>query len=219
MSRAERLFALYFYLDAKSGRTLTELARRFEVSERTIFRDLSALEASGVVIEHADGRYRRGSGTARPVDFDSGELELVRLALVSPAIEKTKGPLGRAIRSLIDKLDGALRDRRPSTPPTEGPAGRSKPSAAVVAETLELAIRERRPVVVRYRPLSGGAEQERGIDPWHLLHRNGSDYLVGRCRVLEGPRLFRIDRIATARLATGTFQAPPGAADEGLREA
>ncbi len=219
MSRAERLFALYFYLDAKSGRTLTELARRFDVSERTIFRDLSALEASGVVIDHSEGRYRRGGGATRPVAFDSGELELVRLALAGPAIEKSRGPLGRAIRSLIDKLDGALRDRRPATPDTAGQPGTSSPGASAIAETLELAIRERRPVVLRYRSLSGGTEQERGIDPWRLLHRDGTDYLVGRCHVLEGARLFRLDRVAAAKLAPGAFQAPPGVADEGVREA
>jgi len=218
MSRAERLFALYFYLDAKSGRTLAELARRFEVSERTIFRDLSALEASGVVIEQSDGRYRRTGGTARPVAFDSGELELVRLALASPAIEKTRGPLGRAIRSLVDKLDGALRDRR-SDRPGPGEAAPASAGDAAVAQALELAIRERRPVVLRYRSLASGADQERGVDPWRLLHRDGARFLLARCQVLEGPRLFNLDRIVAVRLAPGTFQEPPALGAESIREA
>lgn len=219
MSRAERLFALYFYLDSKSGRTLAELARRFEVSERTIFRDLSALEASGVVIEQSDGRYRRTGGTARPVAFDSGELELVRLALASPAVEKTRGPLGRALRSLVDKLDGALRDRRASRPATEAGGAPAGSLEGALAQTLDLAIRERRPVVLRYRSLVSGGDQERGVDPWRLLERNGTRYLLARCQVLEGPRLFRLDRIVAARLASGSFPRPAEVVDESVREA
>ncbi|MCB1007707.1 MAG: WYL domain-containing protein [Acidobacteria bacterium] len=218
MSRAERLFALYFYLDTKSGKTLAELARRFEVSDRTIFRDLSALEASGVLIEQTDGRYRRTGGVARPVAFDSGELELVRLALAGPAIEKSRGPLGRAIRSLVDKLDGALRNRRSENPAESGSAPATAAESAVM-QTLELAVRERRPVVLRYRSLTSGGEQDRGVDPWRLLERDGTCFLLARCQVLEGPRLFSLDRIVSARIAPGSFLQPPDVGAESVREA
>jgi len=208
MSRAERLFALYFYLDAKSGRTLAELARRFNVSERTVFRDLSALEASGVVIEQVDGRYRRASGATRPVALDSGELELVRLALSNPVLERQRGPIARAIRGLIDRLDGALRDRRPTPVASlEGP-DRSGDPAPGAAESLARAIRKRRPVVLRYRSLSGGTDLERGVDPWRLFHREGAWYLVGRCHLHDEARLFRIDRIAWVRPGPGSFEVP-----------
>lgn len=112
MSRAERLFELYHYLDSKSGRTLAEIAERFAVSERTVFRDLGALEETGVAIEFADGRYRRVGGRPQKVSLDSGELEMVRLALSNSAVEKRKGPLSRTFGRLIAKLDSALRERR-----------------------------------------------------------------------------------------------------------
>jgi predicted DNA-binding transcriptional regulator YafY len=48
MRRADRLFELLLWLRRKRAVTAAELARRLEVSERTIYRDISDLMASGV---------------------------------------------------------------------------------------------------------------------------------------------------------------------------
>ena len=209
MSRAERLFDLYHYLDSKSGRTLAELAAHFGVSERTVFRDLGSLEESGVAIEFADGRYRRVGGRPQAVSLDSGELELVRLALSNPAIEKRKGPLSRALGNLISKLDSALRSRRrPAAAASLAGPERSGGAAFEVLDELERLARERRPAKLRYRSLSGGSERDRGVDPWRVFHRDGAWYLVGRCHVHDEARLFRVDRVDWVRAGRGTFQVP-----------
>jgi predicted DNA-binding transcriptional regulator YafY len=207
MSRADRLFALYYYLDSKGGRTLAELARRFEVSQRTIFRDLSALQQSGVAIEQVDGRYRRVTGAGRPVALDSGELELVRLSLSNPALERRRGPIARALRNLRDRLDAALRERASSATTLSGP-DRTGEAGLNVLDQLEGAISAGRPVTIRYRSLSGGSDQERGVDPWKLFHREGAWYLIGRCHLHDEARLFRVDRVAWSRTESGRFEAP-----------
>ena len=209
MSRAERLFDLYDYLDSKAGRTLAELAARFGVSERTVFRDLGALEERGVAVEFSEGRYRRVGGRPQAVALDSGELELVRLALSNPAIEKRRGPLSRALGNLIAKLDSALRGRRRAAPVTAlaGPE-RSGTAAFRALEDLERLARERRPVRLRYRSLSGGTERDRGVDPWRVFHRDGAWYLAGRCHLHDEARLFRVDRIEWVRASRGSFDVP-----------
>jgi len=209
MNRAERLFDLYHYLESKSGRTLAELAARFGVSERTVFRDLGALEERGVAIEFSDGRYRRVGGRPQSVALDSGELELVRLALSNPAIENNRGPLARALANLIAKLDSALRGRRrgPAAASLAGPE-RSGAAASRALADLEQFARERRPVRLRYRSLAGGTELDRGVDPWRVFHRDGAWYLVGRCHLHDEARLFRVDRIEWVRAGRGTFEIP-----------
>lgn len=144
MSRAERLFELYHFLDVKSGRSLEEIARRFGVSERTVFRDLGSLQEKGVLIEQADGRYRRMGGRPQAVALDSGELEIVRLAISNPAIERRRGPLGRALATLKSKLDAALHARqRPEPPSLSATKHESSAGAADLSSTA-------REVVLRF---------------------------------------------------------------------
>lgn len=111
MSRADRLFGLAQYLQSKSGRTLDEMATRFSVSKRTIFRDLAALEEAGIPIEFVDGRYRIHDSQPPPLNLDSGELALVHVALSSSELDGKRGPIGRAVQRLRAKLEEALRAR------------------------------------------------------------------------------------------------------------
>jgi predicted DNA-binding transcriptional regulator YafY len=111
VSRAERLFGLAQFLASKSGRTLSEIAERFDVSERTVFRDLAALQDQGVPIVFAEGRYRILDSHPSAVSLDSGELVLVRLALANPALARKRTLVSRGLQSLLAKLDSALRER------------------------------------------------------------------------------------------------------------
>lgn len=112
MSRAERLFGLAQFLNSKIGRTVEEISEHFGVSQRTVFRDLAALEQQGIAIEAADGRYRIHDAHPAAVSLDSGELALVRVALSNPALTRRRGALTRSFASLVAKLDAALRSRR-----------------------------------------------------------------------------------------------------------
>ena len=155
MSRAERLFALARFLQGGSGRTLREIVAQFDVSERTLFRDLAALEEQGIPIVHLEGgRYRVDNGRPVAPVFDSTDLALVRVALAD-APRGATGPLSRRWAQLVDKLEAALRGRFASRGPT--PANDD-----LVRATLEHAIAARRPVTLVYRSFSGGTESERG---------------------------------------------------------
>lgn len=112
MSRAERLFGLAQFLNSKIGRTVEEISERFGVSERTVFRDLAALEEQGIAIDSSDGRYRIHDARSAAVSLDSGELALVRVALSNSSLTRRRGTLTRGLVSLIAKLDAALRSRR-----------------------------------------------------------------------------------------------------------
>jgi len=208
MSRAARLFSLAQFLRSRSGRTLAEVEREFEVSGRTVFRDLATLEETGVPIAFEDGRYRILDARSPAMSFDSGEVALLRVALSNPAL-RTGGPLGRRLMSLIDKLEAALRGGRAALPlaalagpETTGAKGRDN-----MVELERLAAKGR-PASIRYQSLSGSDTAERGVDPWRIFHRGGAWYLVGRCHVHDEPRLFRLDRIHDVKPTKGSFRVP-----------
>ena len=67
----------------------------------------------------------------------------------------------------------------------------------------------RRRVRLRYRSARSG-ETERTVDPYSLLEREGCWYLFAYCRLREGPRLFRLDRVLGAETLEETFERPPG---------
>lgn len=208
MSRAARLFSLAQFLKVRGGRALGEIESHFDVSGRTVFRDLATLEETGVPIAFEEGRYRILETRSPAMSFDSGEVALLRVALSNPAL-RTGGPLGRRLMSLIDKLEAALRGGRAGLPlaalagpDTTGAAGRDS-----MGELERLAAKGR-PATIRYQSLSGAETAERGVDPWRIFHRAGAWYLVGRCHVHDEPRLFRLDRIHDVKPLKGSFRVP-----------
>jgi predicted DNA-binding transcriptional regulator YafY len=81
MRRAQRLFDIIQHLRRKRLVRASELAQKLEVSERTIYRDIAELMASGVPVEGAPGLgyALRGGYDLPPLMFDSQELEALVL--------------------------------------------------------------------------------------------------------------------------------------------
>jgi predicted DNA-binding transcriptional regulator YafY len=112
MRRKTRLFALAEALRARrTGVTAAQLADRFGVTLRTIYRDLEALQDAGMPIKADRGR---GGGYALdksyqlpPVNFTAREAALL-LALSRLAIEQRLIPFPNAIEKATDKVRAAL---------------------------------------------------------------------------------------------------------------
>src|SRR5512140_3614722 len=112
MRKKSRLFALAEALRARrTGVTAQELADRFGVTLRTIYRDLEALQDAGMPIRADRGR---GGGYALdknyqlpPINFTAREAALL-VALSRLAIEQRLIPFPRTIESAIDKVRSAL---------------------------------------------------------------------------------------------------------------
>ena len=109
MRRADRLFQIIQILRAKQTVTATELASELEVSDRTIYRDVQDLMATGIPIEGEAGvGYALRPGfDLPPLMFTEGEIEA--LVLGARMIEATSdGQLSRHARSLIAKAEAVL---------------------------------------------------------------------------------------------------------------
>ncbi|RKG91037.1 HTH domain-containing protein [Corallococcus sp. CA053C] len=112
MQRTERLFALAEYLRGRrTGVTAEVLAERFNVTVRTIYRDLDALRAAALPVGAERGR---GGGYALdrsyslpPVNFTAREAALV-VALGRFAIDMRLLPFTGTLESALDKVRSAL---------------------------------------------------------------------------------------------------------------
>jgi predicted DNA-binding transcriptional regulator YafY len=206
VNRTDRLYALVEELRACAPRRLSarELAARFEVSARTVERDISALQQAGVPI-YADvgrtGGYTLDkSRTLPPLNFTPAEAVAVAVAL-----SRSEGsPYGRSARTALHKIlsvmpapDGAaareLADRIRFLSPAEpdGPAS--------VPAVLEEAVATGRVVRIEYTDRSDRVT-ERTVEPVAFTAGSRCWYFLGWCRLREEGRVFRTDRIRNAVL-------------------
>ncbi|MBV8761752.1 MAG: HTH domain-containing protein [Deltaproteobacteria bacterium] len=112
MRKKSRLFALAEVLRGRrTGITAAELAERFGVTLRTIYRDIEALQDAGMPIRADRGR---GGGYALdknyqlpPVNFTAREAALL-IALSRLALEHRLMPFPKTVESAVDKVRAAL---------------------------------------------------------------------------------------------------------------
>jgi predicted DNA-binding transcriptional regulator YafY len=159
MQKTERLFALAEYLRGRrTGVTAEILAARFDVTVRTIYRDLDALRAASVPLVAEPGR---GGGYALersyslpPVNFTSREAAVL-VALGRYAIDMRLLPFAETLQSGLDKVRAALSrsaqrellDRLRELSFLGVP---SLPTKKAVREAIERAWFEQRPLRITY---------------------------------------------------------------------
>jgi predicted DNA-binding transcriptional regulator YafY len=213
MRRADRLFRIVFELGRGRARTAAFLAERLEVSERTIYRDIADLVASGVPIEGAPGvgYLLRGGFHLPPLMFD--EEELAALALGSRMVKGWSDPaLGRAAEQALAKIEAVLPDRLKAD---VGAAALLVPDfhvpAAMVASlgALRGAVGARRKVKFSYRR-ADGAHSERTVRPLGLLFWGETWTLAAWCDLRGDFRTFRLDRMSALAVLDDRFVASPG---------
>ena len=203
VNRTDRLYAIVEELRGRAPQwtSASALADRFEVSIRTIERDLSALQQSGVPIYATPGR-RGGyaldtTHTLPPLNLTPGEVAAIATALATVGAT----PFNVSGRSALRKILAVLKDvdaegarmlaRRIHLSNTNDP-GRPRPPAAV-----EQAILEGKVVTLNYVDAHGVAT-ERTVEPLVVIGDPPQWYLWGWCRLRDAPRAFTIDRIRSA---------------------
>ncbi len=218
MDRPTRLLELVQLLAGRRPKTVEEIAGRFEISQRTVFRDFADLSRRNIPITRNEYGYQLLEGaTIRPLSLTAAERAALKLVLGNPAV-RTTPDIGKALELVEAKLDAVTR-RSEETPSALTLAGPERSGAIPAGRTdlLERAVRERTPVSIHYRSLASRHQSWRGVDPYALFHREAAWYLIGRCHLHDEPRVFRLDRIVDARPLDGRFERPPFDLDEHLR--
>ena len=211
--RLARLVAIQTLLQTKQLTTAPELARRFAVSVRTIYRDIKTLENAGVPILTEEGRgYALVDGyRLPPVSFTQTEANaLITVEHLVQAHQDTS--LAQEYSQAMTKLKAVLRS--PTQEKANFLASRLKvyvnaqPKSRYLA-TLQNALTSFHRVRIDYR----AASQEltcRTLEPFALLMSTQENWLlVGWCGLRSAYRIFRLDRIEQLEVLTETFAPHP----------
>lgn len=208
MRRTERLFALAEYLRSRrTGVTAEALAERFEVTVRTIYRDLDALRAAALPVGAERGR---GGGYALdrsyslpPVNFTAREAALL-LALGRFAVNMRLLPFTDTLTSALDKVRAALstsaqRELLTRLGEISFHGVPALPSKKEVRAALERAWFEQRPLRITYVD-SNFVESKRTVRILSVaLDRH--ETRIDAVNVDDGERRqFRLDRILRAEV-------------------
>ena len=210
MSKSTRIVELVHMLAGRRSRTVAEIADMLEVSERTAFRYLADLQEQHIPVYRDAHRYRLlDSATLKPLNLTAEEHALLKVALSNPALRQNP-TLNQRLTQLELKLDAATELAEESSRALQlASIDRSGPKAKEAIEPLTLAIGRSETVDIRYDSLSGGQQKRRRVDPWQVFERNEAWYLVGRCHIHDGPRMFRLDRISDIKGTDTSFETPP----------
>ena len=213
MRRADRLFQIVQLL--RRRRTVTtaaQLARKLEISERTVYRDIRDLVLSGTPIDGEAGvGYRlRPDYDLPPLMFDREEIQA--LVLGARIVRQFGDPaLARASESILNKvaavlpkdLEPLLAESRLFVPTIVGGA-RSADGLGIAREAL---VAQRR---MRFRYASErGEATERTVRPLGVFFWGRTWTLAAWCEMRTAFRNFRLDRVSHLTLGD-RFEDEPG---------
>jgi predicted DNA-binding transcriptional regulator YafY len=200
MNRTDRLMGILLELQARGDLRAEDLAGTFEVSVRTIYRDVEALSETGVPIVATPGKgYRLMEGYfLPPLTFTADEAALLVLGgelvrdRVDPLLRKVAEEGLRKLASVLPPERRAEMERRRQGMFFASIAGQADDRRLVLARR---AIEERRAVRLVYHALRREQPDPRDVEPIRLVHLSDAWYLAGYCRLRQDARLFRLDRI------------------------
>lgn len=212
MRRADRLFQIVQLLRRDRISTAARLAQELGISERTLYRDIADLMASGVPIES-----EAGVGYSLPRHFDlppfmftadEGEALLLGARIVAAWGDPS---LREAAESLVRKVEGVLpagRRKALTDLPFLVPDHHVPPETARFLGELRQGLREQRRVRVAYIRADGTAT-DRVLQPLGVIFWGYRWHLAAWCELREALRTFRVDRIRGVELLD-RFEIVPG---------
>ena len=209
MNRIDRLTAILTHLQSKRTIRAAELATRFEVSLRTIYRDVRSLEESGVpIIGEAGQGYSLVEGYRLPPIMFSREEALSMLVaekLVEKSLDeqsnksfkealiKIKAVLKSSEKDLLVEVQDTIKVLK-----SNSSDGANKSSKAF--QTILLSISEKKVVAATYVTFDPENTTERELEPVGLFHSFEQWYLMAYCRLRNDYRTFRLDRFSNLQI-------------------
>lgn len=206
---------------ATQGKTVLELAEDLDCHQRSVYRDLEALQAGGFPLytEKVDGKNRwmllEAARRKTPIPFSLPELMALyfsrnmlkahRTPLFHDALEalfdKIKAVLPEETLTYLDRMEKTFHVAPKPYPP------RADQNPAHIAAVRD-AIAEQRVMEMTYYTMSRKTETRRHVAPYRLWFFDGAFYLVGECRLRGELRIFAVDRIRSLRLTEERFTLP-----------
>ena len=213
MNRIDRLHAILTHLQSKKKVTAQEMADRFSISLRTVYRDVKALDESGVpVIGEAGSGYTIMEGyRLPPVMFTQEEASALLLG-AKLAEQFTDGSIKRHFTAALFKIKAVLRatDKEYVDNLTEHIEilSRYSPDSDSPHHHLSLlqqAVVHKRVVTLQYHSTMKEETTFRSVEPIGLLHYGSAWHLIAWCRLRNDCRDFRLSRMVSVILEDNIY--------------
>lgn len=203
--KIDRLIGILSILLQRDSVTAPELAERFEVSRRTISRDVEALCQAGIPIVTRQGA-RGGIAIMEGYRMDRTVLSTADMQAILAGLQSLDSVSDtKRYAQLMEKLSAGA-----SSVISAGPAflldlsSWYKDSLAPKIQLIHGAIEAG--LVIGFDYLSPGGESQREIEPCYLVFHWSNWYVWGWCRSREDYRLFKLNRMDKLHLTGAGFE-------------
>ena len=199
----DRTVAILIQLQSKKTVKAQNLADRFGVSLRTIYRDIRTLESSGVPIYSEAGvGYSLVDGYRLPPVMFSKEEAVSFITAEKLMQHFTDNNLKKHFQSALFKIKAVLKDSQKDWIESVESKMCVTPSADFfnneIPDALEIlieSIAEKKQVILTYESVEAEKPSQRNIEPVGIFHENNFWYVLGYCHLRKDYRQFRADRM------------------------
>ena len=198
-----RLFKIVYYLLDKGKATAPELAEKFEVSVRTIYRDLDAISAAGIPIYATQGK---GGGIFLMPEFvlDRSLLTPQEKEQILMALQGLSTAENSQTDTLLTKLGGLFRLQNTNWIEADFSGWHKNTSGTDTFNQIRKAIFSRRRIRFTYFAGESGGTS-RTVEPLKLIFKSKDWYLYGFCLLRNDFRFFKLTRIKNLEILSETF--------------
>ncbi len=215
--KIHRLLGMTYYMLNHKHSTAEELAEKFGVSKRTVYRDIETLCEAGLPLYTTQGT-GGGIHLMESYRMDCNTLTETEFQNVLRALEGTRhvDPRGQ-IATIADKLSANLRAGEPRTVAMDfSPMDWTVPDDMEGKwQQLHDAIQQNRRIAMTYVN-NHGILSERTVEPMTLVFRTASWYLYSYCMEREDYRLFKLSRMVRVMTLRDRFARREREWDEGF---
>lgn len=202
-----RLFKILYYLLDKGGTTASELAEKFEVSTRTIYRDIEALSGAGIPVYTEPGR-NGGIYLLPGYTLNKALLSEEERREVLTAIQSMSAAGYHSGEETLTKLSALFHVNMGDWLEVDFSRWGKSTSDNTKFETLKQAVIQHREVKITYENTSG-ERMERIVQPLKLSYKSKEWYLKAFCLERQDFRLFKLNRIMQLELSEQIFVPRP----------
>ncbi|NOX34920.1 MAG: YafY family transcriptional regulator [Deltaproteobacteria bacterium] len=210
--RIDRMLSIVVILLNRRKITAKELARRFEVSLRTIYRDIESINMAGIPVISNQGTY---GGYEIPENYKLNKqyLSISDLRSILSALKGINAALDdRDIELIFEKIQSLLPDNEKSDSAKGSEVivfdtlgwGKYDKSAKKIQQLYD-AIKSTRLIEISYMD-SQGKPSVRVVEPMTVIQKGFSWYLFGFCRKRNAVRLFKLTRMKQIIVLTDMFE-------------
>ncbi len=201
--RESRLFRIVYYLLQNGKATAPELAQKFEVSIRTIYRDIDSISSAGIPIYTTQGK---GGGISILNDYtlDKSLFSEQEQEQMLTALQGMTATTGKNSDELLTKLSGLFQIKSANWIEVDFSDWAHRAPQQDTFNIIKEAIFQRRVISLCY--FSGkGNKEKRNVRPIRLVFKSKSWYLYSFCLLRNDYRFFKLTRIKELKMLSETF--------------